>query len=757
MGSKESELSLLELFHACDVDRSGRIEKREFVAMCSELHVRSSEIDELFSRLDADSDGSINLKEFMAGFQESSLLKETEMKRLEAGESFSAAAWRDFQRRLGEHLKYISRPEQVSTLHQNICLTEPRLLPQFERVLLDFIREIQILNAEIEHLALAVKRAQDQMSIRLSEMEDEMDQRIQTTERNARLQESKKAEWTLNSMKQQFEGQISELQQKVLTLQKQNQKLKQELLETHTYVGFLQSELDALKSDFTDQSLIFERASEQLLNRSLALCALMTSSEQDILEHRVTLRRNACYHGYCQTEQRLCVALSQMPGSYRCSASVCSLWSCRDEAMMKCFSDERENLERQIEVLHAANRKLHDSNDSLRTSLENSRSQSKSRRLRGLPPGLYISSSTRKSLRSSFFDRANTEPDEDEDDAFGDSFALALCDPMRRHSFEEDSLPDSGTSTLRSHTGLYYESERTFSPNTGQAEDGSAVTASGDTSDTEVMDVQDDAALGSDRESVLSWSPSKPDQTEDVSASGKKCLSAVVSEREQDTPAAARSPSEKAYRVVLAGDAAVGKSSFLLRLCKNEFKSNTSATLGVDFQMKTLVVDGVETVLQLWDTAGQERFRSIAKSYFRRADGVLLLYDVTCEKSFLNVREWVSIIEDVSQDGIPIMIVGNKTDLRNPALQDVTSSCGEKLAMVCSFPPSDSAKFSLACTYSALFCETSAKDGSNIIEAVLHLAREVTKHSKETKEKTSVTKLSGNQNRKLNNSSCCTG
>lgn len=64
---------------------------------------------------------------------------------------------------------------------------------------------------------------------------------------------------------------------------------------------------------------------------------------------------------------------------------------------------------------------------------------------------------------------------------------------------------------------------------------------------------------------------------------------------------------QKAYKIVLAGDAAVGKSSFLMRLCKNEFRGNTGATLGVDFQMKTLIVDGERTILQLWDTAGQER------------------------------------------------------------------------------------------------------------------------------------------------------
>ncbi|KAL7827432.1 hypothetical protein SRHO_G00331500 [Serrasalmus rhombeus] len=159
--------------------------------------------------------------------------------------------------------------------------------------------------------------------------------------------------------------------------------------------------------------------------------------------------------------------------------------------------------------------------------------------------------------------------------------------------------------------------------------------------------------------------------------------------------------------------------------------------------MKTLVVDGVPTVLQLWDTAGQERFRSIAKSYFRRADGVLLLYDVTCEKSFLNVREWVDIIEDVSQDDVPIMLVGNKTDLRQQALQDgvtcIPTSYGEKLAM----------------TYSSLFCETSAKDGSNIIEAVLHLAREVIKHAHVHKEPASVAKLSGGHAKNISSLNCC--
>ncbi|KTG34705.1 hypothetical protein cypCar_00017146 [Cyprinus carpio] len=163
------------------------------------------------------------------------------------------------------------------------------------------------------------------------------------------------------------------------------------------------------------------------------------------------------------------------------------------------------------------------------------------------------------------------------------------------------------------------------------------------------------------------------------------------------------------YRLVLAGDAGSGKSSFLLRLCLNEFRGDIQTTLGVDFQIKKMLVDGEKTNLQIWDTAGQERFRSIAKSYFRKAHGVLLLYDVTSESSFLNVREWVEQIRESTDEDIPMCIIGNKVDLRaeRPEGSCVSAFHGEKLAMA----------------YNALFCEASAKEGTNVIEAVLHLAR----------------------------------
>lgn len=92
--------------------------------------------------------------------------------------------------------------------------------------------------------------------------------------------------------------------------------------------------------------------------------------------------------------------------------------------------------------------------------------------------------------------------------------------------------------------------------------------------------------------------------------------------------------------------------------------------LGVDFQMKLVDVDGKATAIQLWDTCGQERFRAIAKSYFRRADGVVLMYDCTYERSYLNVREWISTIQEATDKKLPVILVANKTDLRDQARED---------------------------------------------------------------------------------------
>ncbi|XP_078808420.1 ras and EF-hand domain-containing protein homolog isoform X2 [Oryzias latipes] len=680
MSSGEQD-RLRTLFRAYDVDNSGRIERNEFLTICSELQVSADEAGRIFERLDVDQDGTVNLEEFIHGFHD----RYAEEMDVDGGEV--SIAWENFELKLGEQAKYIPRHEQAATLYQNISLTEPRLIPQYEKVIMNFTKEIKQQNSEMENLALAIKRAQDQASMQLSEMEEEMDQRIHGAERKTREQEKRRAETALNELRRTYETEVYELQCKVQRMQMieekyknitvkdessalkkkineltlENQRLKQELLKSQTEVAFLQSEMDSLKTELTDQSMNSER----------------------------------------------------------------------DEELMKQFSDERDILESQIEILQTANRKLHDSNDGLRSALEKvtrSGSGGSPGEIRERFRSKSICYSSPHALLERVSERINDLSPFSRQPS-SDTLALAICDPglRRRHSSdcEEDSLPevsvDSGLSTLkRSHEG--YDSEQEVKGQEEEkkeemksVEDDNNDSLMGENSDTEAETVDAESAIGSDTSSMLEW---KLTQSITIPSSStpttRKTLSAISVQR-QDTDGAdlGYMTSEKAYRIVLAGDAAVGKSSFLLRLCKNEFQLNSSATLGVDFHMKTLIVDGEPVLLQLWDTAGQERFRSIAKSYFRRADGVLLLYDVTCEKSFLNIREWVDMIEDVSHEDIPIMLVGNKCDMRKEEFNCVPISYGEKLAM----------------TYNTLFCETSAKDGSNILEAVLHLARLVKKHA----------------------------
>ncbi|XP_067052568.1 uncharacterized protein [Acropora muricata] len=165
---------------------------------------------------------------------------------------------------------------------------------------------------------------------------------------------------------------------------------------------------------------------------------------------------------------------------------------------------------------------------------------------------------------------------------------------------------------------------------------------------------------------------------------------------------------ERVFKVVFVGDSGVGKSSFIHRFCHDDWKASFTATIGVDFQIRTMTVQGRYIALQLWDTAGQERFRSITKQYFRKADGVVVFYDVTMEASFLHIKNWMLSVEEGTDEGTAIMIVGNKTDLiEDENGRPVKSQDGRKLAE----------------EYNALYTETSAKTGFNIQESMEELAK----------------------------------
>jgi Ras-related protein Rab-8A len=99
-------------------------------------------------------------------------------------------------------------------------------------------------------------------------------------------------------------------------------------------------------------------------------------------------------------------------------------------------------------------------------------------------------------------------------------------------------------------------------------------------------------------------------------------------------------------KLLLIGDSGVGKSCLLLRFSDDAFNTSFITTIGIDFKIRTVEIDNKRCKLQIWDTAGQERFRTITTAYYRGAMGILLVYDITDEQSFANIRNWCVIYSE---------------------------------------------------------------------------------------------------------------
>ena len=117
------------------------------------------------------------------------------------------------------------------------------------------------------------------------------------------------------------------------------------------------------------------------------------------------------------------------------------------------------------------------------------------------------------------------------------------------------------------------------------------------------------------------------------------------------------------FKVLLLGDSGVGKSSLILRYTEETFNSKLVNSIGVDFKMKKREIDDKVIKVQIWDTAGHERFRSITYSYYRGANAIIIVFDLSDKKSFISITEWLKQIEKHAKENVFKFLVGNKSDL----------------------------------------------------------------------------------------------
>jgi small GTP-binding protein len=185
----------------------------------------------------------------------------------------------------------------------------------------------------------------------------------------------------------------------------------------------------------------------------------------------------------------------------------------------------------------------------------------------------------------------------------------------------------------------------------------------------------------------------------------------------------ASSSGEPARRVklLLLGDSGVGKSSLIMRWTLDAFSPSLTSTVGVNFKSKKITYHGELMQVQVWDTAGQENFHKITTSYYKGAQGIMLVYDVSDQKSLDNVEYWIKNIKSHASDSVQVVLVGNKTDLRlppiTPAAADTSSG---SVKCIDTERGKDIAK-----KFSVPFFEVSAKDSSHVDEAFLTLVSHI--------------------------------
>jgi len=159
------------------------------------------------------------------------------------------------------------------------------------------------------------------------------------------------------------------------------------------------------------------------------------------------------------------------------------------------------------------------------------------------------------------------------------------------------------------------------------------------------------------------------------------------------------------FKLVLLGDAAVGKSSLVLRFVKRQFFEYQESTIGAAFLTQQVAVDDCGVIFEIWDTAGQERYHSLAPMYYRGAAAAIVVYDITNKQSYVRAKSWVKELQRQGSPNIVIALAGNKLDIaerRQVEIEEAKSYADEN---------------------NIFFMETSAKTSHNVIELFKTIAK----------------------------------
>ncbi|KAK7480081.1 hypothetical protein BaRGS_00028718 [Batillaria attramentaria] len=642
-----------ELFKVCDTEEKGFITKRDMQRLRNELPVSPDQLEIVFDSLDVDKNGFLTLEEFTEGFGsfvgiQSRSGAGAKPDKEASGDVMDGDVFEgqggdapDMEKAFDDMMMQIDGrgvfqdEDVIRAMWQKLHRDEPDLVSSFEEFLGRTAAEMKRSRGEFDTLEAALKTRTNEHEEEVKKLYEEMEFQMKREQQRILSEEKQKEK----QLREEMESALLEKERQLQEMQNRHQEMEEKLAK-------LNKEEAATKED--NQRLKHEK--EML--------------EDMLVQSQETLEESRSYIDILQSQQRdeEKTTSKRPPVILTTSATRAALQLSEGIAL------ERESLVKQLDMLKDVNKRLLDDKDEAEAVEARREDDEEDMEALGQNPEQPPKRELVKqgSLLSKYFPGC---PYDRSSEAVPEGVEEADMSDIDDDGIEMDDLTD-----VKIYT--FHGAQRSGLPT--------------DTKDSRNKFLTRDDALSIDSDTRRQCASMKRLGSNSPTAGRKFVEDNYTSDAESE---AVVKKSSASSRVVFVGDSGVGKSSFIHRFCNNQFRASYAATIGVDFQIRALTVGDSTIVLQLWDTAGQERYRSVTKQYFRKADGVIVMYDVTSERSFLNVRDWMFSVQEGVEEGTVITIVGNKTDIVDADPEHVTKvKDGSKMAV----------------EYDALFYETSA-------------------------------------------------
>ncbi|XP_041819896.1 EF-hand calcium-binding domain-containing protein 4B isoform X2 [Chelmon rostratus] len=738
-GSDWGRIALLdktkEFFRTCDVEGKGFITRTDMRRLHRELPLSAEELEDVFDSLDTKRTGYLTLEAFSSGFSQflhgrrisvaddqnqapgpvfrakEALYQSQWEAKLAGVEDEEEGHFSMLMESLGAS-NVFEDPGEVRSLWAQLRRDEPHLLSNFEEFLARVTHQIKEAHQEKKEMESALQRKAATHDSEIRHLYEEMEAQIKNEKDRLLLKDSERLQLRSHDLEHQLSAKEKELEhlfQKQKRLELQCHELSSEKQESHVENVKLKTTNDELSRALESTSQELTLAQDQLA--MLQEQATRLQQEKEMEMYRVTegLQREK------QSLMKQLDLLREMNKHLKDERDIC----CGvPRTSLRKKQKQRAGLANLFDDTSQPAKSEDDATPSSATTVSNPVCQQRpaAKKYSGLangygspaPPKVHdVKARAKKSptkmaaaKKVTGKDRVRAKKVETEKKIGVEEEVLdAPPDgwPLRRViSIEEDHLPHllhGGPQPLL-HQLSEEEDEEDEEEEAQSDLDTSVVMAATPPSSHPPVPVSGEAApVRKSRSTCPKKTPMSP--------RGQP----VGKETQQKAKEGALFAPDRLFKVVLVGNSSVGKTSLLRSFCEGHFHPSTTATVGIDYSVKTLTLDNMQVAMQLWDTAGQERYRSITKQFFRKADGVVVMYDVTVAESFKAVQPWLTNVQEAAGEGIPILLLGNKMDMDGD--REVSFKEAEQLAY----------------ENKVMFFEVSAYTAKNVTESLTHLAR----------------------------------